>query len=60
MGNKQPMKQDDDDELLRGAKELIFRSILELNRAGIAVPLPLLLAADALIQFKRPGSNEVH
>ena len=54
------MKQDDDDELLRGAKELIFRSILELNRAGVPVPLPLLLAADALIQFKRPGSNEVH
>jgi hypothetical protein len=53
------MKQDDDDELLRG-KELIFRRILELNRAGIAVPLPLLLAAEALIQFKRPGSNEVH
>ena len=41
MGNKQPMKQDDDDELLRGAKELIFRSILELNRAGVTVPLPV-------------------
>jgi hypothetical protein len=53
-------RDDEDDELLRGARELIFRSILDLNRAGIAVPLPLLLAAEALIQFKRSGSNEVH
>jgi hypothetical protein len=41
-----------EEEMLRGARALIFRSILELHRAGVLAPLPLLLAAKALMDFK--------